>query len=371
MRYALILWTLLASVAWSQELTISHLPYIGRILLAGKNEMYVSLKDLAQTMDMKVVKCKHGFWSGYQPPDQLPDLEFNQVKVGDTVIPSVMLSETREYFVSAEGFCRGVGANVTRSEDGSLAVIRPLRPKSRYIPPEEQNLETVKQVPLPAPARDPKKFFLTQYKSSFNQDAKATNGNCGPTTLAMVALAHRCLPPSIKANNPQGLILWCREQMTGNSLDEDSGTNMREMRIVGYRLGLQSRWVDDMDQLDWELRKGRLVAVSGDVNRVGKWGVYKPTGGHALLVVARESDGYRVNDPGGFYRLPNSRMTREDMTRFFNLGSCFWIEPQGKAAMRSASSYLPATKNSSLSMPSLVNPAFSKVLTAALLWFRT
>ena len=104
MKKTLFLWSLLAAVGWSQELTISHLPSAGRILLAGKNEMYVSLKDLAYTMDMKVVKSKHGYWAGYQPPDELPNLEFNQVKVGETVIPSVMVAETREYFISAEGF---------------------------------------------------------------------------------------------------------------------------------------------------------------------------------------------------------------------------------------------------------------------------
>ena len=320
--YSLLLALLLSLASPAQDLTISHLPYPGRILLGNKNEIYVGLNSIAREMDMKVLRAGWGYWAGYSPPDELPHVERNHVMVGETIVPMIKLAETNEFFLSAEAFCRGVGGTVGRGPLGELALLRPARPKPRYIPPQEQQLESVVQVPLPPTARDPKKFFVTQYKSAANEDAKVTNGNCLPTTLTMIALAHNALPPGIRADNRQGLILWCREQMTGNSLDEDSGTNFGMVRQLGQKLGLSSRWVDDVDQLDWELRKGRLVAVGGNVQRIG----FKSqgSGGHALLVVARNGDNYVINDPGGFYRLPGSLMSAETMKKFFDVGACFW-----------------------------------------------
>lgn len=316
----LLLATLLALPACAQKLIISHIPYEGR-LLYGRDHIFIAVKDLTRELNLKLLRTGFGYWAGYSPPDILPSVPRGKVMVGTQILPMLQVEDSKDWYVSAEAFCLASGGKAQWTlPAGDLALTRPTRPEPKYVEPEE----TAPSVTLPkaVASRKPEDFYITQYKSAENPDGNPTNGNCGPTTLAMAALAHNALPPGIQPSNRQGLILWCRECMTGNSLDQEEGTRLIQMRKAARELGMQTSWVDDVDALDWELRKGRLVAVGGDVARLG-FKFRGQEGGHALMVVGRTREYYVVNDPGGFYPLAGAHMPLEDMKKFFGLGVAF------------------------------------------------
>ncbi|MBT9588860.1 hypothetical protein IV102_36330 [bacterium] len=318
-RWLILTLLLVAAPLWTENLSISHIRYPGRLLFS-KGCIYISVNAIADQMDMKLLRGGFGYWAGYSPPDELPSVPRGQVMVGNIVVPMIKPLDSKEYFVSAEAFCVGLGGKAEWNASGDLSLLRPQRPQPKQRPVELPEVSSPK-IPVAATSKNPEDFFVTQYKSAANPDGNQTNGNCGPTTLAMLALAYHTLPAGIQASNRQGLILWCREIMTGNSLDQEAGSNLIQMRKAAFELGLRSQWVDDLDDLDWELRKGRLVAVSGDVNKIG----FKVdgNGGHALLAIEKHPDYYVINDPGGFYRTAGSHMSVPQMRQFFRLGASF------------------------------------------------
>jgi hypothetical protein len=322
---ALCLGLLATGWLWAETLSIGKIPYSGRYL-SGTKVIYAPLREFAKDLDVDVVRSGFGYWAGFEKPEQLAEIPLGKVVVNRATIHLLMDPTSREFYVPVQPFVQALGGTANWKGE-ELALIRPLRPKPRPAPVVID--EKQPELPIYQPPPDPTDFFITQYKSAENPDALAgTNSNCGPTTLAMVSLAYRSLPPGIRSNNRQGLILWCREQMTGNSLDQQHGVTLTQFAKAASSLGLAYKYVKDLDELDWELGKGHLVAVSGDMKKIGFLPSLPGPAGHLMLAVTRRDGKYAINDPGGFFRDAGDPMSREQMQKFWWAGLAIWKEQQ-------------------------------------------
>ena len=173
-------------------------------------------------------------------------------------------------------------------------------------------------------ARKSDDYFITQYRSYANVRGSDANSDCGPATLAMVALAYGKQPPDLDPRDRQGLIDHCKAAMVEGSELREQGTSTSQLLRGAARLGIQTRLLDSLEAIDAELGQGRLVAAAGNVIRLQF--PCRGHGGHCLLIVASDEEGYRVHDPGGYFRQPGSLMTRQQMRDFLWHGVAFWIE---------------------------------------------
>ena len=157
-----------------------------------------------------------------------------------------------------------------------------------------------------ATPKDPESFFITQNTTDWNPNARyteaGTNANCGPTSLAMAALAFGLLPPGTDPSNPQGIIDAVRLAMTGND-DVGQPTGTGDVTRGAEALGMSHHDVGTLEEVDAALASGQMV-VAGSVD-------------HFVLIVGRSPDGgYIVNDP--FYTgRPGVVKSVEEMSQWF------------------------------------------------------
>ena len=70
--------------------------------------------------------------------------------------------------------------------------------------------------------------------------------------------------------------------------------------------------MDLRHRLDQALAEGQLVVVGGDTNKMGA-----PGGDHFMLCIGRQGSDYHINDPGGFFPTPGTRLPAGLMEQFF------------------------------------------------------
>lgn len=160
------------------------------------------------------------------------------------------------------------------------------------IPLPEPNLGWFEPTSSAAPVagvdpNDPASFFITQNTTQWNPEARynseGKNANCGPTSLAMAALAFGMLPPGTDPSHPQGIIDAVRVAMTGNdNVSQLTGTG--DVNQGAEALGMSHHDVGTLAEVDAALASGMMV-VAGSVD-------------HFVLITGRSPDGgYVVNDP--------------------------------------------------------------------------
>lgn len=340
--WILSIWLMLGPLAWCDDLSVSRMPYVGRILF-GNGKIYISLDGFAEAMGANLVRTGFGWWVGQGIPDPFPSVPRAQVKIGEQILEMIQAKDTGEYFFPAEEACLALGGTAEWKSPKHLSLIPPvnrfpskppeLQPghadptqtKTPQLTPQPQGklgpLLSEADIPRYRTWDNPRAFFIPQYRSAQNPDAPASNGNCGPTSLAMVLMAYNRLPPSIPKDHPQRLINWCRAQMTGQPLEQDQGSSLRQMIPVARQQGLKSYIVGDLNALDLELARGHLVIFAGDVRNLG-FPVEGP-GGHAMVAVSHQGNHYVINDPGGFFRLAGSKLPVENMRKYFLVGLAF------------------------------------------------
>ena len=280
--------------AWSQNIRIQDKRFEGRFLVRH-GQVHVLLEPFSLALGARVASAGEGYWGTLQDDTGPASVPPGAIQVGERQIP--LLLESGDVFVPAEPYCQALGLNTSRDAGGVLCV-----------KPKGQATQALRR-PVPS---DPAEFFVTQYKSRYNQWAPVKSSNCGPACMAMVALAYGLAPEGLLPGDRQGLIQWCRDSMTLGGKAASQGTTCNEIERMATRLGLKSRWLRRYQDLDQELAQGHLVVVGGDTNRIGA-----PGGDHFLLCLGRSGSDYRINDPGGYFPVPGSRLSPGQMEQFF------------------------------------------------------
>jgi hypothetical protein len=140
--------------------------------------------------------------------------------------------------------------------------------------------------------RNPIGFFVTQYKSAFNKNEDvAGNGNCGPTSLTMCAMAFGKI--SVNAQNADAVIEQTRKAMTGKN-SEKSGTSFAQLKKGAEAYGLSAKQTGgSLAALQAELSVGRLPIVL----LAPKYFRNSTSNGHYLVVTKIDDQGVHCNDP--------------------------------------------------------------------------
>ena len=110
------------------------------------------------------------------------------------------------------------------------------------------------------------------------------------------------------------MMSWIRHAM-GHKSEETQGTNIPWLTKAAAQLKLHSELFTNYDEMPRQIAKGRMVIVAGYLKNLNM-----PGGSHAMLVVAPRGDGFAVNDPGLFYKLPGTVLKDADLKRFFVMG---------------------------------------------------
>jgi hypothetical protein len=138
-------------------------------------------------------------------------------------------------------------------------------------------------------------WFISQYGSKWNTNEDvpgSDNGNCGPTSLTMVAKAFGKISPN--AAQADSAIEESRERM-GDSQNERSGTSVEGIARGARSYGLDAQVSSNanLETIQAELAKGRLViAHVGTYHLSGTRG-----GGHYTVVTAIKDGKVYLNDP--------------------------------------------------------------------------
>jgi peptidoglycan hydrolase-like protein with peptidoglycan-binding domain len=145
---------------------------------------------------------------------------------------------------------------------------------------------------------NPNSYFISQlYDSRFNPYAPRSTANCGPTSLAMVLKAFGKAPAH---SNVQDLIEKVRIQMTGR-YDANELTNENQVMRAASYYGLASRSVNSVDEVERQLKQGKLVILAGNpgaYNYSFSNDQYFPfSGGHFIVVSAIDGNRVVINDP--------------------------------------------------------------------------
>lgn len=150
--------------------------------------------------------------------------------------------------------------------------------------------------PVAEAARDVRTFFISQYQSTFNTREDAPrNGNCGPTSLTMVAKAFGKL--DVTAASANAAIEDTRKRMgAGTSQDSEyEGTSYAQLIRGAQSYGLQAREEHGkLDVIKAELAKGRLViahVIPSYLNPDTR------SRGHYAVVTKVEGGKVHLNDP--------------------------------------------------------------------------
>lgn len=305
-------------VASGEPLRIRNNVFDGKTMTQD-NTLYASLAPLTIAIGLSESRCGDGMWVGMgAPPADLTNVPSGQVWVQGQLVPLVS-GDGGDQYVPAELFCKALGGSCRRDKvDHGLNLILPTtfaQITQVASAPVVDNSPKV-AVKLPPPPADPAAYFVTQYPSLNNPQGNWSNGNCGPTCIAMAALAFRRVPPGMLPGDRQGLILWCRESMTGGNVDESRGTTFHQVERAATQLQLNPRLVRRFSGIDAELNHGRLVAIAGKVGKLGF--PSKGDGGHLILIVGQTAKDYIINDPGGFYKVPGTHLSREKLKAYFD-----------------------------------------------------
>ncbi len=158
-------------------------------------------------------------------------------------------------------------------------------------------------VPKPGPAVDPvgsraqknpKSWFISQYPSWSNprEDAPG-NGNCGPTSVAMIAKAFGKIRPS--ARGADAAIEDARRRV-GESRSEYNGTSVAGLArgLRSYGLHTEQLWRINISKMKSELAKGRLLiahVIPSYLNPNTR------SSGHYTTVYAIRNGKVYLNDP--------------------------------------------------------------------------
>lgn len=136
-------------------------------------------------------------------------------------------------------------------------------------------------------------WFISQYAGAYNtQEDVAGNGNCGPTSLTMVATAFGKINPS--PSQADAAIEKSRRMM-GDGLNEIRGTSAEGIVRGAKGYGLDAHIVNSIGLKDIEkvLAQGRLPIINGNYIRSdGSIG-----GGHFYVVTKIEKGKAYLNDP--------------------------------------------------------------------------
>jgi len=147
------------------------------------------------------------------------------------------------------------------------------KPRPRPQPKPEPNPRPAPQpgpAPRPAPPRGvdaagaraqqtPKAWFISQYRGAYNsREDAAGNGNCGPTSVAMLAKAFGKIDPG--AAGADAAIEDARRRV-GESRSEYKGTSVAGLArgLESYGLDAKTMWSVNIPKLKAELAKGRLL----------------------------------------------------------------------------------------------------------------
>lgn len=139
---------------------------------------------------------------------------------------------------------------------------------------------------------DPQSFFVSQYKSVSNsQEDTPNNGNCGPTSLTMVAMAFKKL--SVSPKSADDAIEGTRRRMGASSSQYD-GTSYAELQRGAQSYGLNAKVLyGGLDVIRSQLKEGRLVIAHVRPNYLFP----KTTSGHYTVVTKIENGRVYLNDP--------------------------------------------------------------------------
>jgi len=159
--------------------------------------------------------------------------------------------------------------------------------------------EEAKRAQGPSPHASRGKWFISQFRGKYNrnEDTYSDNGNCGPTSVTMIASAFGKV--NIKGHRADAAIEKSRKRF-GQSLDEHKGTT-----VFGARKALESYGLntslhrakpsrDTLKNMKKQLAKGKLVLC----NVVPKFFSERLTNGHFTVVTAIKNGKVYLNDPG-------------------------------------------------------------------------
>lgn len=136
-------------------------------------------------------------------------------------------------------------------------------------------------------------WFISQFSSRYNPNEDApNNGNCGPTSLTMVAKAFGKINPTAK--EADAAIEHSRRRM-GDSRNEYDGTSVEGIARGARSFGLNAKvaWNANTNTIAAELAQGRAVIVHGAyIRQNGSYG-----GGHYYVVTAIKDGKAYLNDP--------------------------------------------------------------------------
>jgi LysM repeat protein len=153
--------------------------------------------------------------------------------------------------------------------------------------------------PQPSPGGSPhnsrNSWYISQYGSKWNTNEDVPgydNGNCGPTSLTMVAKAFGKIHPN--AAQADAAIEETRRRM-GDGMNERSGTSVAGIArgASSYGLNAKTLWNANSGSIANELAKGRLVIVHGTVIKDDG----RTYGGHYYVVTKIENGKAYLNDP--------------------------------------------------------------------------
>ncbi|MNR86275.1 Spore cortex-lytic enzyme precursor [compost metagenome] len=136
-------------------------------------------------------------------------------------------------------------------------------------------------------------WFISQFSSRYNTNEDTPgNGNCGPTSLTMVAKAFGKINPT--AGQADAAIEESRRRM-GDSRNEHDGTSVEGIARGARSYGLDAKvsWNANSSTIANEIAKGRAVIVHGVyIRQDGSYG-----GGHYYVVTAIKDGKAYLNDP--------------------------------------------------------------------------
>lgn len=152
---------------------------------------------------------------------------------------------------------------------------------------------------------DPNSFFMTQFRSQFNQNGPSESENCGPTSLAMAFKAFGKGPQGVNPGDTEGFIEQTRQMMTGAD-NINSETTYNDIQRGAQAGGLNSQIVGGLQGVDQAISAGAMVIAAGNPDRPGS-GAYGLrmsaddysafNGRHLILIVGRNGSDYLINDP--------------------------------------------------------------------------
>lgn len=177
-------------------------------------------------------------------------------------------------------------------------------------------------------------YFFTQVNDpKWNRNASEHNLNCGPACLAMVFKRYGIFPPGVSGSDPQGLIQATRVLINGST--EDCEIKGREITVAARKVGMKTKYIDTLEEIDAACAAGHLVICLGNPfqprsygNRIG---ISSFEQGHFILVTGKAGGFYVVNDP--YYLQGPLNLSTGELDGFLNFyrgkhtGNCIELNP--------------------------------------------